>query len=992
MSSALAGRFACIAVGLLLAAASPPVAVLAQDGAAQPAAQGPAAADGLVRAAVAAFERKSERPFEALVAAIDADFAIDPWIVADELAAAGKPEAAAAFALAGAGPRWSGLDSYIKGADAAKPRPAERTLHAAVADAGGRHDAARVLALTDQSATASAPPTVLALDVWCRRADALFAAGRGAEAVKVAHAAADAARSIGWLAGELAASSAEGRGAQNPFDATVLLAAYSRAAETAIHVGHFAEAGRALNNVAVAHGMAGDFAASLGAMERASAAYDRAPAAAVATRDRVILLMNLGEARAQIGEAAGARIALDRAIGLLRSIPAAEATADLAPMLRRTLASLCNARMLTGDASGALKTLTELAGMAQAAADADGLAGAAALEGKIRSETGEWDLALTAFRTAAARFASLSNETFRLRAVAAQGYCLRELGRTQEAAALLQPTIEALIAGRDTATLPNARRELGQALAALGRSDEALSLLRTSLDGAVELGQRDDAVRTRVALAETLLLAGDAAGALAAATAAADDVPGLVRDTAQTDAPQTRRRWARCYDVGLRAALALADTDAALRFLEAGRAGALIEGLRGRDFATAAADPALLRELHLARRERACAELALGEAVLNDVGLKEVAARRAALARAGKVERDLTERLQRESRAAARLAYPAPVEAAAARADLAPNEAVVIYRALPGESVAAVLTRAEARLVRLAGTVSWSADAARLGTPAGKGSVDLDGAASRLRDALVAPLRLPAEATRVLVSPDGALSVLPLCLLFPDRSVGLVPSATALHEIRSRPRAGGLAVLAVGDPDYTLEPKLAPLPGTRAEVESIPGPKVALLRREATPQHFAAALGGGGPWRAVHLACHGLPDGSDPWSSAVALSATKAAGGRLTALEMVAMPFRADIVTLSACELAGGRAVEAEGAVGVPQALLVAGARCVLASLWRADDEAAQLLMKTFYEEWRDGGSGAAEALRVAQARVREDPRWKGPQFWAGWTLWGSPD
>jgi CHAT domain-containing protein/tetratricopeptide (TPR) repeat protein len=940
--------------------------------------------------AASAFEKGAEKPFATLVAAIDGDFERDPWIVADEFAARGKLAAARAFASAGAGPRWDGLAAYLARDDAAAARAAEADAHDAVVRAA--KDAARVLELTEASAKTATPTTVLALDALVRRGDALVGAKRGADAIVVARAVEGAAERIGWTAGVMAASLVEGVAAQSPPQLDVLRATYVRVAGLARRLGHAVVEGQASANAAVVAGMSGDYAASLVALEQATDAYGRAPRSAVPVRNRAILLINLGGIRQRMGEAAGARAALDEALAMVRTMRSGSDEASMDELLRGVLGSLAAARKLTGDFDGALATVSELRASAQAAKDTDWLARAEAIDGDVRRESGDWSIALEAYKSARDRFAERSDEKLRLLAIASMGKCLQELGRSRDAVDLLRPTIEAQARLSDRRVLPAERRWLGEALVATSGFDEGLSNLRVSLAGALELGQREDVTRARAALAETLLATGDASAAMEQATEAVAEIPALVRDTAQVDAATTRRRWTSCFDVGLRAALALGDANASVRFLEAGRAGALLEGLRGRGaFAAAAVDPSLLSESATRRRARSAAELSLADAVAADAALTEIKARRAALTAAQSAEREIVGRIQRESRAAARIAYPLPIDATAARTDLAADEALVIYRALADKTVAAVLTRVGTRCVALAAASTWSADCAATSSP--ETAVEARAAAAaRLADALVKPLGLGAETKRVLVSPDGALATVPLRLLFVERAAAFVPSATALHELRATPRAGGDSVLAVGDPDYAREPTLAPLPGTRAEVVSLAEPKTALLGADATPARFLAALAKGAPWRAVHLACHGAPRADDPWASAVALSATADESGRLTALQLAAAPMRADLVVLSACKLGGGRAVDAEGAVGVPQALLVAGARCVLANLWRVDDVAAQILMKSFYESWRDGRCGAAEALRIAQEKVRSDPRWTDPRHWAGWVLWGSPD
>ena len=70
-------------------------------------------------------------------------------------------------------------------------------------------------------------------------------------------------------------------------------------------------------------------------------------------------------------------------------------------------------------------------------------------------------------------------------------------------------------------------------------------------------------------------------------------------------------------------------------------------------------------------------------------------------------------------------------------------------------------------------------------------------------------------------------------------------------------------------------------------------------------------------------------------------------------------------------------------------ALALAGTETQVLSLWKVSDEATQLLMKSFYRLLLEG-EGRGEALRQAKMRLRADPRFEHPFFWAAFVLSGD--
>jgi CHAT domain-containing protein len=272
--------------------------------------------------------------------------------------------------------------------------------------------------------------------------------------------------------------------------------------------------------------------------------------------------------------------------------------------------------------------------------------------------------------------------------------------------------------------------------------------------------------------------------------------------------------------------------------------------------------------------------------------------------------------------------------------------------------------------------------------------VDADAHLLHLYDLVVRPLEphLP-PASDLIVSPDGPLHHVPFHALCDDgvylverHIISYTPSATVLA-LCTRPAAGGEDVVVMGHADQNLE-RIA------AEIEAVANlfPEAELLRgADAT----AAGLIEKAPrCRMLHLAAHARFR-----SDRTMLSSFSLADRRLTLAEIVRLRLRAELVTLSACETGRGRQYGAN-LISLAGGFLGAGARSLLVSLWRVDDESTARLMEAFYRDLR-GGSGRAAALRTAQLELltlgRDRPgsygRYRHPAYWAPFALigeWGA--
>jgi CHAT domain-containing protein len=323
---------------------------------------------------------------------------------------------------------------------------------------------------------------------------------------------------------------------------------------------------------------------------------------------------------------------------------------------------------------------------------------------------------------------------------------------------------------------------------------------------------------------------------------------------------------------------------------------------------------------------------------------------------------------------------------------------------------------------------------------AGRESQEAAGRA--LAEVVLAPLASElAGRRRVLVVPDGALHLVPLAALPLAGAAPLVashevvtsPSASALAVLREQsaaraPNARVLAVLADpvfdrDDPRVRARLKAArarAVPLTRgddepAEADALSGPPARLIGSRREADAILARVPARGVLRAldfeasratatgdrlsgygiVHFATHALIDHVHPELSGIVLSLVDGAGrpqdGVLRLHDVYNLRLSADLVVLSACQTALGPNVRGEGLIGLTRGFFYAGARSVVASLWRVEDAATAELMRRFYDAMLGPRRlPPAAALRAAQVELSRQPRWASPYNWAGFVLQGE--
>lgn len=188
------------------------------------------------------------------------------------------------------------------------------------------------------------------------------------------------------------------------------------------------------------------------------------------------------------------------------------------------------------------------------------------------------------------------------------------------------------------------------------------------------------------------------------------------------------------------------------------------------------------------------------------------------------------------------------------------------------------------------------------------------------------------------------------------------------------------------------------LPGTRQEAEQI----LQLIPESQNRRQFFdfdankvnATQLDLSQYRMVHFATHGIFDRLHPELSKIFLSTVNPQGvyqdGSLNLYDIFNLNLSAELVVLSGCETGLGEDIRGEGLVGLTRGFMYAGTPRVLVSLWSVSDESTAVLMVHFYRAMLEQNLSPAAALRAAQLKMLQNPKWQLPYYWAAFTLQGE--
>ncbi|MFN2126607.1 MAG: CHAT domain-containing protein, partial [Anaerolineales bacterium] len=148
-------------------------------------------------------------------------------------------------------------------------------------------------------------------------------------------------------------------------------------------------------------------------------------------------------------------------------------------------------------------------------------------------------------------------------------------------------------------------------------------------------------------------------------------------------------------------------------------------------------------------------------------------------------------------------------------------------------------------------------------------------------------------------------------------------------------------------------------------------------------------------YRLLHFATHGFVNTSKPELSGILLAqdSTLSEDGILYSGEIYNLKLDADLTVLSACETGLGEIKEGEGLIGLARALLFAGSKNIIVSLWKVADKSTSDLMIGFYEnllEAKQEKQEFSQALRQAKLTMIEEGKFAHPFYWSPFILIGK--
>jgi CHAT domain-containing protein len=290
------------------------------------------------------------------------------------------------------------------------------------------------------------------------------------------------------------------------------------------------------------------------------------------------------------------------------------------------------------------------------------------------------------------------------------------------------------------------------------------------------------------------------------------------------------------------------------------------------------------------------------------------------------------------------------------------------------------------------------------------------------------------QAATIYLSADGVYNQINLeSLPTPDgryvidnANIVLVSNTKDLYmrKVKSRPRASDNTAYMIGNPSFyqtaSADHTIPALPGTEKEISQLDFMlKQKSFLTKVYVENYASEekLKEITNARILHLATHGFYKPSVPVTLDQEIQGSEAIlsqnpfmrnglllkgggdlmektdfnfnmeSGILTAQEAMSLNLdKTDMVVLSACETGLGDLEAGEGVMGLQRAFLVAGAKLLIMSMFKVDDEATQKLMLKFYQKWLNSGNFRQSFIEAKIELRTERPE---PIYWGAFMMIG---
>ncbi|MEP7054754.1 MAG: CHAT domain-containing protein [Actinomycetota bacterium] len=308
---------------------------------------------------------------------------------------------------------------------------------------------------------------------------------------------------------------------------------------------------------------------------------------------------------------------------------------------------------------------------------------------------------------------------------------------------------------------------------------------------------------------------------------------------------------------------------------------------------------------------------------------------------------------------------------------------LVEYGVLDDELIAAVLDSRRTRLVCLGSYDGVSAEGEALrfalrrlsrgsaARPSRAARTAATAGVSRLRELLIAPLRLDAE-TPLVVVPVGELQRIPWSPLH-SAPVSVAPSASFWARTRQRRQQSDRVVLVAG-------PGLAGATEEVQQLSKLHHDPLVLVPPDSSVETVAAGLQAAA---FAHLACHGAQRSDNPTFSSLLLS-----DGPLTVHELTLRGIAPHRIVLASCDSGADVVYEGNEMLGFVSGLMARGTAGMVGTMVVIPDLDSIPLMRALHEHVL-AGAALPEALHQARAGIdtESDP---GFLTWCAFTAFGA--